>query len=599
MTQAISEEYERRRAASAGEYARETEKGARFTLFAFVALVFCAYFLWSAIRTSGSLWLVAAAAGFCSVATVLSLRTRRSSERASRLSALYEEGMGRVNGEAPQSGFTGESFAEAGHLYERDLNVLGKDSLFGMLATTRTMVGQRALARMLLRPAEAHTVRQRQAAVQELAPQLDLRERVALLGRWAFEELPAESFEVWLDAERSNFPRWVRSVLLLLTFAWATAIAAGLIAHVEISFLVRNVVALLGLQNALCLWLRPRVHLELEATKKLGSQIAVLREGLRLMRNSNFAAERLVALQRGIEDEDRALAQLQRHLVLVEQRATDWFYVPSLLIGAGTHAALSLDRWKQRFAEPMRNWLDAWAEFEALLALATYTAEHAENVYPEVVDEGQTKTALFEAEAMTHPLLLRSEAVANDVSLGNGVQFLLISGSNMAGKSTLLRTIGANAVLALAGVPVPVKRMKLSVVHLGASLALTDSLAEGKSKFLAEVERLRDVLALARANPASSLFLIDEIFSGTNSLDRRAAAKAVLRGLVATGAVGALSTHDLALAELAEKPELHGSNVHMASPDEADPLGFDYLLKPGINRTTNALAIVRLLGLDS
>src|SRR5580698_3252499 len=168
MAQAISEEYERRRAASASEYAQEKERGARYTLFAFASLVFCGYFLWRAIRTSGSLWLVAAAAVVCAVATVLSLRTRRTSERASRLSALYEDGIGRVNGEAPQSGFTGESFAEAGHLYERDLNVLGKDSLFGMLATTRTMVGQRALARMLLRPAEARTVRQRQAAVQEL-----------------------------------------------------------------------------------------------------------------------------------------------------------------------------------------------------------------------------------------------------------------------------------------------------------------------------------------------------------------------------------------------------------------------------------------------
>ena len=128
-------------------------------------------------------------------------------------------------------------------------------------------------------------------------------------------------------------------------------------------------------------------------------------------------------------------------------------------------------------------------------------------------------------------------------------------------------------------------------------MAVRDSLAEGKSKFLAEVERLRAVLTMARENPSQSLFLIDEILSGTNSADRREAAGAVLRGLLQAGAIGALSTHDLALAELAEIKELHGSNVHMASPNDDDPLGFDYLLKPGVNRTTNALAIVRLLGL--
>jgi DNA mismatch repair ATPase MutS len=137
----------------------------------------------------------------------------------------------------------------------------------------------------------------------------------------------------------------------------------------------------------------------------------------------------------------------------------------------------------------------------------------------------------------------------------------------------------------------------MSALRIGASLAITDSLGEGKSKFLAEVERLRDLLALARETPGESLFLIDEVFSGTNSLDRRVAAEAVLRGLLEAGAIGALSTHDLALAELAEIAALGGRNVHMASPDESDPLGFDYLLKAGVNRTTNGLAIVRLLGL--
>jgi DNA mismatch repair ATPase MutS len=294
-----------------------------------------------------------------------------------------------------------------------------------------------------------------------------------------------------------------------------------------------------------------------------------------------------------VVEEDGAVRQLERCLMVVEHKTKEWFYPVSVLLGMGTQVAISLDAWKQRFDAAMRQWLEAWGEFEALLALATYAAEHEENVWPEIMDEA----ALFEARGMAHPLLWRRDAVANDVVLGDGVQFLLISGSNMAGKSTLLRAIGANAVLALAGGSVSARGLRMSALQIGASLAISDSLAEGKSKFLAEVERLRDLLALARETPGQSLFLIDEVFSGTNSLDRRVAAEAVLRGLLGAGAIGALSTHDLALAELAEIAALGGRNVHMASPDESDPLGFDYLLKPGMNRTTNGLAIVRLLGL--
>ena len=166
----------------------------------------------------------------------------------------------------------------------------------------------------------------------------------------------------------------------------------------------------------------------------------------------------------------------------------------------------------------------------------------------------------------------------------------------MSGKSTLLRSMGINAVLAYAGAPVRASAMRLTPMRLGAALALTDSLAEGKSKFLAEVERLARIVETSAEGPV--LFLVDEIFSGTNSADRRAAAGAVVGKLLERGAIGALSTHDLALTELAGV-ENRGVNVHMASPDAADPLGFDYKLKPGVNTSSNALAIIRMMGLDA
>jgi hypothetical protein len=592
----LAEEYEERRGIAAEQYVRGELWRSRYatTLLALMGVVL--WLMVGVVHRNESLWPVGAVVLLAVAVLVLMTGARQRSTAASRRSEFYKRALGRLSGEQSQTGFIGDVFAEESHLYERDLNVLGPDSLFGMLATTRTALGQRALAGMLLHPAAAAAANARQEAVKELAPLLELREQVGLLGRWGFEDLPAESFESWLDAEQSNFPRWPRVVLLVLTASWIVALAVGLFLHIDTPLLLRNVAALLAVQAAVCFPLRAKVQGEIDAAKSLSSETGILREGIRILRESKFQAKRLVELQREVEGEDRALAQLQRPLIVVEQRTKEWYYALGLLFCAGTHAAIALDAWKRQHAEPMRRWLTAWAEFEVLLAVGTYAAEREQNVYPEVV-ESDGHTALFAAEGMVHPLLPRDKAVANDVILGDGMQFLLISGSNMAGKSTLLRAIGTNAVLASLGAPVTARSMRLCAVKIGASITISDSLAEGKSKFLAEVERLKALVTLARENPGQMLFLIDEVLSGTNSLDRKAAAESVLRSLVLAGGIGAISTHDLTLASLANIAELHGRNVHMASADEDDPLGFDYLLKDGMNRTTNAMAIVRMLGL--
>jgi hypothetical protein len=594
MAEAIVAAYEKRKAAAHGAYARAKAGQDRYLLAALGLVGVLVRALWLAITRGHGYWTVAVVSVILTGIVVWLMRIRREVTRAWRLAALYEKGLKRLSGEERWSGNTGLGFAVDGHLYEHDLDILGTHSLFDLLGTTRTVVGQSGLARLLLTPADAATVRERQAAVKELAGMLDLRERVAMVGRSRFEDVPVESFEVWLEADRSEFPAWVRWALLAATLAWiGMAVAAWRVAA-DRMWLLRFTESLVLAQAMLCSWLMPKVKAELEAAQPLVGQMAILREGLGVMRGGAFASERLRALQAAVAGEDRAVRQLERCLMVVEHRSKEWMYPLSVTLGIGTQVAIALDAWKREFGAPMWEWLEAWGEFEALLALATYSAEHEDNVWPEIVDG-----AVFEAKGMVHPLLAREDAVANDVALGTGVQFLLISGSNMAGKSTLLRTVGVNAVLAMAGSSVAARRLRMSALQIGASLAIADSLAEGKSKFLAEVERLRDLVALARENPGASLFLIDEVFSGTNSLDRRVAAEAVLRGLLAAGAIGALSTHDLALAELAEIAALGGRNVHMASPNESDPLGFDYLLKAGVNRTTNGVAIVRLLGLGA
>jgi DNA mismatch repair ATPase MutS len=233
------------------------------------------------------------------------------------------------------------------------------------------------------------------------------------------------------------------------------------------------------------------------------------------------------------------------------------------------------------------------AELEALLALASYAFEHPHDPFPEVVDSGP----LLDGEGLAHPLIAPARAVPNDVRLDQTLRLLIVSGSNMSGKSTLLRTLGVNVVLGLAGAPVRARRLRLSRLALGTSLHVHDSLQAGQSRFYAEITRLRLLVDLSRTEPPL-LFLLDELLHGTNSSDRRAGAEAVLRGLVARGALGLVTTHDLALGAVADDLAPLGANVHFEDRLEAGRMSFDYRLRPGVVRRSNALELMRAVGLE-
>jgi DNA mismatch repair ATPase MutS len=237
-------------------------------------------------------------------------------------------------------------------------------------------------------------------------------------------------------------------------------------------------------------------------------------------------------------------------------------------------------------------WLATVGQLEALGSLAGFAWEHPADVYPDL-DEGQ---ACFEAEGLGHPLMSEAACVRNDVALGGAVRVLIVSGSNMSGKSTLLRAVGVNAVLALAGAPVRAGRLRLSRLSVGATLRIRDSLQEGTSRFYAELVRLRDLVRIAEG-PVPLLFLLDEILHGTNSHDRRLGAAAVVSGLVERGAVGLVTTHDLALSEVASDPAVRAANVHFEDQLQDGQMVFDYRMRPGVVRTSNALALMRTLGL--
>jgi DNA mismatch repair ATPase MutS len=259
---------------------------------------------------------------------------------------------------------------------------------------------------------------------------------------------------------------------------------------------------------------------------------------------------------------------------------------------------MAIEAWRTRFGPHIGEWMAAVGEFEALCSLACFAYERPAAVFPELSAESMDGSDhFFEATGMAHPLIPPEESVANDVSLGGGMRLWIVSGSNMSGKSTLLRAIGLNAVLAWAGAPVTASSMRLSRFDIGASLRTNDSLADHRSRFYAEISRLREIVDLARAGKPT-LFLLDELLSGTNSHDRRIGAEAIIRSLVERGAVGLVTTHDLALAEIVASFGGRAANVHFEDHLEGGEIRFDYHLRQGVVTRSNALELMRAVGLE-
>ncbi|MGA2883055.1 MAG: DNA mismatch repair protein MutS [Bryobacteraceae bacterium] len=513
-------------------------------------------------------------------------QARRSKSRMWRLKRFYDRAIQRVKGDWARSGVTGEEFNDPHHVYATDLNVLGDGSLFELLCIARTSIGRRGLAKYLLETPALEETLLRQEAVRELRGRRDLREKVATLGEFEFLELHRATFDEWRNSARISYARPLRGIAAVTSALVACIVAGGLLGLIPWIQVAIWIAPLIAFHAVVGLYFRGRVNPMIYRLRPLGFETRVLREGLHLLATEQFQSAKLRQLSEQVWNGARSMRKLERLLGLLEQRDKDWFYTPSHVLLSGTQLCLAIEQWRGKHGESLRVWLEAWAEFEALNALGAYGYENPENTFPEF----GVGDACFQARALGHPLLPQASCVTNDIELTHDAPFYIVSGSNMSGKSTLLRAIGLNAVLAFAGAPVRARALRLSGLSIFASLSLVDSLLNGKSKFLAEVERLHQAIESAVPNQPV-LFLLDEIFSGTNSRDRRVAAEAVVRTLVTRGAIGALSTHDLALTEMAG-----AVNVHMGSRTEGDPMDFDYQLKPGVTTETNALAIARLAG---
>ncbi|HKV48713.1 MAG TPA: hypothetical protein VJN69_11540 [Candidatus Acidoferrales bacterium] len=342
---------------------------------------------------------------------------------------------------------------------------------------------------------------------------------------------------------------------------------------------------------------KSRIRRVLESLNLLSTEVALVCELLRIVETGQFSSPKLASfsamLKSGGVPASELSGKLYRLLRLLYERDNDFFAPISWCLLWGSQFSMAIDRWRRRYGDEMLKWLAVLGEFEALISVGTYANEHPEDAMPEIVSAGQP---LFEAEELGHPLLARDVCVRNDIHLTENARFVVISGSNMSGKSTFLRAIGVNAVLAWMGAPVCCKSLRISELFVGTSIRVADSLLDGRSHFFAEMQRLRRMIDCADQGPL--LFLADEIMSGTNSHDRRIAAEWVIRALVARNAIGLITTHDLALTEIASSG-LPGKNAYFEDTGEAGHLIFDYKLRPGILTHSNALNIAHALGIDT
>ncbi|TAM84130.1 MAG: DNA mismatch repair protein MutS [Acidobacteria bacterium] len=556
-------------------------------------------------RSVSILWALAPAAALA-ITMAIHARTLRASQRYMRAIAFYERALARLDNRWQGAGETGERFLDPAHPYSRDLDLFGRGSMFELLSTARTAAGEEALARWLLAPAPVDEIHARHAAVVDLRERLRLREDLAVLGEDVRSKVHPDVLAAWAEADRVLKPGLARLAALVLAAAWLASLVAwfgwgwwqlalassalNLFFNSRFSERVQKIVPDLGIL------LDPGVQRP-PSTEDVTKDLAVLARVLERLEREQFSAPKLVKLQSALQVEglcpSRVIARLGHLVEYMESRRNPVVGVINPFVFWSLQIAYSIEAWRAKFGPSIRSWLEVVGEMEALCALAGYTYEHPADTFPEFAEP---EHGLFEAEGFAHPLLLETTAVRNDLALGGNLRLMIISGPNMAGKSTLIRAVGINAVLAQCGAPVRAKRLRMPPLAVAASICVLDSLQGGISRFYAEITRLKLITELTKG-PLPVLFLLDELLSGTNSHDRRIGAEGLVRSLMDGGGIGLVTTHDLALAKMVDQLGPQAANFHFEDHLENGSLRFDYKLTPGIVQTSNALKLMRSIGL--
>jgi hypothetical protein len=540
-------------------------------------------------------WLLAPVAVYA-LLTILHERVLRAKARANTAADFYRKGIARIEDRWAGGGQTGERFRDANHVYAEDLDLFGPGCLFELLSTARLPMGESRLANWLGEGSEVGTILERQKLIEELREKLDLREDLAVTGEDLRARLNPESLIDWAEG-KSILPGGSWRVIAALL---AIAAGAGIVYYLETATLW-PLLSVMALEAIVLAWLRRKAHTVIEGVDCNAEGLLLFSEILERLEREPFTSPHLCEFAAELKGENepasRAIRKFARIVYWIDASDGVLAKMAELPFLYSVQIGMAAEAWRRRWGAKIRRWAELTGEMEALLSLATYSYEHPADPFPEFVG-AKEGLGFFDGEELGHPLIAAEKSVRNSVRLDAQTRVLLVSGSNMSGKSTLLRVVGINTVLAMAGAPIRGKRLQLTPLKIGTRIRSTDSLQEGRSSFYTEILHIRKVFETANG-AVPLIFLFDELLEGTNSKDRRIGAEGLIQGLLKRRAIGIVTTHDLALTEIAAAVGNVMRNMHLEDQVVDGKMQFDYKLRDGVVEKSNALELMRLIGLDT
>ncbi len=518
--------------------------------------------------------------------------TEKSRKRDLRLAEINRLELKCLDGDF--SGFkTGEEYAERDHPYSYDLDIFGKASLFQYICRTTSRPASDRLAGYLKHPAALEEILLRQETVAELQPLTDWRQELMTLGylNAGAGNDPAPLMQ-WLRSDdlfrKTGREKMITGSLSLFALAAVIAVIAGLPAGI--------LAPVLGVNFIFYFTRYRRISKLQEQVSRSSDLLKAYSTIIRLIEGGHFTSPLLQKLQSAFRNEIAAsdrIRQLSKLVGRLDSRLNVLVSIPlNLLFFTDIHFCLALERWKRGHAYRIPGWFASMAEFEVLASLGNMAFNNPEWVFPKVTED----YFVFSAQKMGHPLIPAGRRISNDFTAEGAGKAIIVTGSNMSGKSTFLRTCGVNAVLAFTGAPVCASAFTVSLVRLHSSMRVSDSLEENISSFYAELRRLRAIISGAESDPKVFL-LLDEILRGTNSDDRYTGSVALIKQLTGYGAVAMVATHDLRLAGLEQELPQSIENYHFDVKVNDEELFFDYRLTPGICSSFNASLLMKKMGI--
>ncbi|MDA8441880.1 MAG: DNA mismatch repair protein [Peptococcaceae bacterium] len=523
-------------------------------------------------------------------------KVKAKKQYAQMLCELNLDGLKRLNGEWTSFTDVGAEFVDFSHPFAVDLDIFGQGSLFQWINLTSTYKGRQHLKQMLSIPVtNSAEIKLRQMAIRELSAKLDWLQHFAAEGKVIARQMTdPEPLLAWVKGHEFFYRQtWVKLVFRALP---AVTIVSGILALA--TNLVPNYIPILTLTAQIILLLpggKTRAN-ALGTVHKHEAGIKIYVRMLQHVERKSFQAERLENLRLSLNSKGKAsasaqTASLMRIVAAIANRYSSMYLLLNILTLWDYQCMIALEAWRQESAPHLAKWLDALGELEALVSLAVIGCEHPDCAEPQLAE----RAPFVRAKALAHPLLPETR-VANDVNIAPPTGILLITGSNMSGKSTFLRSIGINLILAYAGALVCAEEFHCPIMQVYTSMRVSDNLEKSISSFYAELVRIKMMIEASATQPV--FFLLDEVFKGTNSEDRHTGARILINQLSTRGAMGLVSTHDLELSDLEQTSGGKIKNFHFREYYKNDQIAFDYKLRPGVSTTRNALYLIKLAGID-